>query len=80
MANYQEARVELKIYPIKEIKISRLLNKKNFEEELPQELFLTRRQTTKMWNPFANNMSTDIKLSETQIFKIIQSGRSFEKH
>ena len=42
------------------------LNKKNFEdEELPHELLLTTRQTTKIRNPFANNMSTNIKLSKT---------------
>ena len=35
------------------------------------ELFLTRRQKTKIRNAFANNMSTDI--SKTQISKIIQS-------
>ena len=36
---------------------------KNFEdEELPHELFLTTRQTTKIWNSFTKNMSTDIKL------------------
>ena len=54
------------------------INKKNFEdEELPHELFLTIRQTSKVRNAFANNMSTDIKLSNAQIFKIIQSGGSF---
>ena len=37
------------------------------------ELFLTRRQKTKIRNAFANNMSTDIKLSKTQISKVIQS-------
>ena len=53
------------------------LNKKNFEDEdLPHELFLTTRQTTKIRNVFANNMSTDIKLSKGQISKIIQSGGS----
>ena len=44
---------------------------------MPHELFLTTRQTTKMINAFANNMSTDRKLSKAQISKIIQSGRSF---
>ena len=39
---------------------------------LPHELLLTR-QKTKVRNAF-NNMSTDLKLSEAQIFKIIQSG------
>ena len=39
------------------------LNMKNFEdEELPHELLLTTRQTTKIRNAFVNNMSTDIKL------------------
>ena len=47
------------------------------DEELPHQLFLTIRQTTKIRNAFANNMSTDIKLSKTQISKIIQSGGSF---
>ena len=38
---------------------------KNFEdEELPRELFLTTRQTTKIRYSFDNNMSTDIKLSK----------------
>ena len=51
---------------------------KNFgDEELPHELFLTTRQTTKTRNAFASNMSTDIKLSKTQISKIIQPGGSF---
>ena len=52
-----------------------MLNMKNFEdEELPHELFLTTRQTTKLRNTFANNMLTDtskIKLSKAQISKII---------
>ena len=54
------------------------LNKKTFEdEELPHELFLTTRQITKIRNAFANNMSTDIKLSKAQISQMIQSGGSF---
>ena len=44
---------------------------------MPHELFLTTRQTNKIRNAFANNTSTDIKLSEAQISKIIQSGESF---
>ena len=54
------------------------INKKNFEdEELPHELILTPRKTSKIRNAFANNMSADVKLSKAQIFKIIQSGGSF---
>ena len=42
--------------------------------DLPHELLLTTRQTTKLRNAIENNMSTDIKLSRAQISKIIQSG------
>ena len=40
---------------------------------LPHELLLTTRQTTELRNSIENNMSTDIKLSKTQISKIIPS-------
>ena len=40
---------------------------------LLHELLLTTRQKTKLRNPFNNNMSTDLKLSKTQILKIILS-------
>ena len=36
---------------------------------------LTTRQKNKLRNAFQNNMSINIKLSETQISKTIQSGR-----
>ena len=42
--------------------------------DLPHELLLTTRQKTKLINAFNDNMSTDLKLSKTQISKIIQSG------
>ena len=73
MANYQEVRVRLANRQLKKLKSAAKnkaeailrLNKKNFEdEELPHELFLTTRQTTKIRNVFANNMSTDIKVSK----------------
>ena len=44
---------------------------------MPHKLFLRTRQKTKIRNAFANDMSTDIKLSKAQICKIIQSGGSF---
>ena len=51
---------------------------KSFQDkELPHELFLGTRQETKISNTFANNMSREIKLSKSQISKIIQSGGSF---
>ena len=51
------------------------LNKKNFkDEELPHELFLTTRQTSKIRNDFANTMSTDIKPSKAQISDLLVLG------
>ena len=50
------------------------INLKVFDgNDLPHALLLTR-QKTKLRNAFNNNMSTDLKLSKTQIVKIIQSG------
>ena len=50
-------------------------NIKMFEENnLPREILLAKRQKPKLRNAFENNLSTDIKLSKTQISKIIQSG------
>ena len=40
---------------------------------MSHDLFLTTRQKTKKRNGFPNNISTDTKLSKTQISKIIQS-------
>ena len=54
------------------------INIKMFDgKNLPHELLLTTRQKTKLRNAIENNMSTDIKLSKTQISKIIQSGGFF---
>ena len=66
MVKYQEARVKLTNIQLNKLKSAAKnktgtilrLNKKNFEdEELPHELFLTTRQTTKIRNVFANKMS-----------------------
>ena len=56
------------------------MNAKMFNENnLPHELLLTTRQTTKLRNSIENNISTDVKLSKTQISKIIHSGRFLGK-
>ena len=44
---------------------------------MPYKLFLTTRQTIKIRNAFANNMSTDIKPSKAKMSKVIRSGQSF---
>ena len=86
MTNYQEAKFKPTNTQLNKLKSATKnktgkilrLNKKNFEDkELLHELFLTERQTTKTRNAFANNISTDKKLSKAQISKIIQSGGSF---
>ena len=46
---------------------------KNFnKDELPHELLLPTRQSTKLRNAINNNLATDIKLSKVQIKKLIR--------
>ena len=45
-------------------------NKTNF----PHKLLLTSRQVSNLRKSFANNSSTDIRLSKSQLSKMIQSG------
>ena len=42
--------------------------------DLPHELLLTARRTTKLRNAFNNKISTDLKLSRGQTSKILRSG------
>ena len=44
------------------------------ETNFPHKLLLTNRQVTNLCKAFANHLSTDIKLSKTQLSKMIQSG------
>ena len=44
------------------------------ETNFPHKLSLTKRQVTNLRKAFANYLSTDIKLSKTQLSKMIQSG------
>ena len=44
------------------------------ETNFPHKLLLTNRQVANLRKAFANNLSTDIKLSKTQLSKVIQSG------
>ena len=43
------------------------------ESSVPHKLLLTNRQVSNLRKPFANNSLTDIKLSKTQLSKMIQS-------
>ena len=44
------------------------------ENSFPHKLLLTNKQVTNLCKAFANNSSTDIKLSKTQLSKMTQSG------
>ena len=46
----------------------------NKETNLPHELLLTDRQVSSLRKSFSNNSSADIKLSKTQLSRMIQSG------
>ena len=43
------------------------------ETKFPNKLLLTKRQVENLRKAFANNLSVNIKLSKTQLSKIIQS-------
>ena len=53
---------------------SNMIGNSDDETNFPHELLLTNRQVANLRKAFANNSSTDIKLSKTQLSKIIQSG------
>ena len=44
------------------------------ETNFPHKLLLANRQVANLCKAFANHLSTDIKLSKTQLSKMIQSG------
>ena len=49
------------------------------ETNFPHKLLLTNRQVSNLRKAFANNLSADIKLSKTQLSKMIQSGGFLRK-
>ena len=82
MVEYSNVNVKLTDTQLKKLKtavrnntaITLRISFKIFQgNNLPHELLLITRQKTKLRNALNNNMSTDIKLSKTQITKIIQS-------
>ena len=82
MVEYSKVNVKLSDTQLKKLKTAvknktgttlRISLKMFNENNLPHELLLTTRQTTKLRNAFNNNMSNDLKLSKAQISKIIQS-------
>ena len=53
---------------------SNMIGDSNNKANFPHELLLTDRQVSSIRKAFANNSSINIKLSKTQLSKIIQSG------
>ena len=53
---------------------SNMVGNSNDNTNFPHELLLTNRQVANIRKNFANHLSTDIKLSKTQLSKMIQSG------
>ena len=53
---------------------SNMVSNSNDNSNFPHELLLTNRQVANIRKAFAKNTSTDIKLSKTQLSKMIQSG------
>ena len=53
---------------------SSMVGNSNDNTNFPHELLLSNRQVANIRKAFANHSSTDIKLSKTQLSKMIQSG------
>ena len=53
---------------------SNMIDNSDDETKFPRKLLLTNRQVTNLCKAFANNLIIDIKLSKTQLSKMIQSG------
>ena len=53
---------------------SNMIGKSDDETNFPHKLLLTNRKVANLRKAFANYLSTDIKLSKTQLSKMIQSG------
>ena len=53
---------------------SNMIGNSDAETNFPHKLFLTNRKVANLCKAFASQTSTDIKLSKTQLSKIIQSG------
>ena len=83
MVEYTKVNIKLTILQLSKLKkavknndsATLRISIKNFnKDELPHELLLTTRQSTKLRNTINNNMATDLKLSKAQIKMMIQSG------
>ena len=79
MTQYNSLNVKLSNSQLNETDVvlrisSNMVSNSNDNTNFPHELLLTNRQVANIRKPFAKNTSTDIKLSKTQLSKMIQSG------
>ena len=75
LSNSQLNKLECAIKNETEVVLSlNMIGDSNDETNFPQKLLLTDRQVTNIRKAFTNNSSTDIKLSKTQLSKMIQIG------
>ena len=87
MAQYDSLNVKLSNLQINKLKSARkneakvvlrlssnMIDKSDDETNFPHKLLLTNRQVANLRKAFTNYLSTDIKLSKTQLSKMIQSG------
>ena len=73
MTQYNSLNVKLLNSQLNKLK-SAIKNESEVVLRVPYELLLTDRQVSSLRKSFANNSSADIKLSKTQLSKMIQSG------
>ena len=59
---------------------SNIVGNSNDNTNFPHELLLTNRQVANICKAFANHLSTDIKLSKSQLSKMIQSRGFLGRH
>ena len=56
-----------------------MIGNSNDDTDFLHKSLLTNRQVTNLRKTFANNLSTDITLSKTQLSKVIHSGKFFSR-
>ena len=77
LSNSQLSKIKLAIKNENDVVLrlsSNMVGNSNDNTNFSYELLLTNRQIANIRKAFANHLSTDIKLSKTQLSKIIQSG------
>ena len=56
-----------------------MIGNSNDQTNFPHKLLITNRQIANFHQAFVNNWSADIKLSKTQLSKMVQSGGVFSR-